>query len=391
MTIDLTDVYKYPWVPSLKTHYKNITKMDREEFVRYFFSKFEKGIYSHRILNIFKYAFENYERIVNYESDELNVFIYPLLRILLETLDDKRITNRIANLYSKQAKEELDNDIINNRLDVLYNIAKDLNLDINFYDDDDAPIIKKVFDKGQKEIIKSNFSIYFTDYLNLSTYLQDKYRKLSHQSLINGYIYLNKFSLARLIQEFLRNKIIKINIDQNMDLSSLKRDLLKIKEFKDLYDTILKEWDEVKTDISPIEITFRKGDNISEIFPPCIREILKKADEQQNLLHNERLILVFFLLALDYPNDNIIEIFSRLPDFDNNKTTYQIEFAKKKGYIPHSCDTIKSLKLCMAKAYNDKICLEGYFSPSLSKQREIKHPLSYVRLKKYRLRKQKGT
>jgi len=387
LTIGLDDIRRYPWLPSLKELYQNIAHMDRVEFVKYFFSKFEEENYKPRIINIFKASFENYERINDYTADELNVYIYPMLRILLEVLDKKRILNRIANLYSKHANYELEED----QIEILYHIAHDLSLDVKFYDEENALIIKKEYNKQDvRRDIKANFSIHFTDYLKLATYLHDRYRKLSHQSLIKGYVYLNRKGLARLLQEFVRNKMINIGSLERPNLAILKQELLTIEEFNELYELISQEWDNIKTDITPLDITFRKGENIKDLFPPCIREILNKADEQQNLIHNERLILVFFLLALNYPIEEITNIFSRLPDFDHGKTTYQIEFAKKKGYVPHSCDTIKSLKLCMAKKYNDEVCLKGYFAPSLSEQRQIKHPLSYVGLKKYRQQKKKS-
>ena len=45
-----------------------------------------------------------------------------------------------------------------------------------------------------------------------------------------------------------------------------------------------------------------------------------------------------------------------------------------------------------AKKYKDKLCLEGYFSKKYDTQKEIKHPLSYVRIKQYRMsNKQKNS
>jgi len=84
-----------------------------------------------------------------------------------------------------------------------------------------------------------------------------------------------------------------------------------------------------------------------------------------------------------YPVEEITRIFSTLPDFDKDKTTYQINFAKKKGYIPHACETLKSLDLCMARKANDKLCLEGYTLKSTGMKKLINHPLSYVRRKRF--------
>jgi DNA primase large subunit len=90
------------------------------------------------------------------------------------------------------------------------------------------------------------------------------------------------------------------------------------------------------------------------------------------------------LHALDYPREKILELFSRLPDFDSKIAEYQIDFAKKKEYTPHSCQTLKSLNLCMAQKYKDEICIEGYFSKKLDSNRPLTHPLFYFQIKQYR-------
>ena len=132
------------------------------------------------------------------------------------------------------------------------------------------------------------------------------------------------------------------------------------------------------------EIKYKKGEKVEESFPPCVVDILMKVDEGQNITHIERLFLVFFLHSLEIPIEEIVNLFAKLPDFDRKKTEYQVEFAKKKGYSPHSCSTLKSYSLCMAMKYKDKLCLEGYYSRKLDSQKNIQHPLFYVQFKQYR-------
>ena len=92
---------------------------------------------------------------------------------------------------------------------------------------------------------------------------------------------------------------------------------------------------------------------------------------------------MFYLHALKFSVDEIVDLFAKLPDFDRKKTEYQVEFAKKKGYSPHSCSTLKSLGLCYAKQYNNQLCLEGYYSRKYDEQRKIQHPLFYLQMKQY--------
>ena len=115
-----------------------------------------------------------------------------------------------------------------------------------------------------------------------------------------------------------------------------------------------------------------------------MREILSKIKDGQNLIHIERLVITFFLHALEYPVEEIINLFSTSPDFDEKIARYQVEHSKKRGYLPHSCASLKSLNLCLAAAYKDELCLKGYHSKKFDEERIIAHPLAYLRIKQYR-------
>jgi DNA primase large subunit len=166
--------------------------------------------------------------------------------------------------------------------------------------------------------------------------------------------------------------------------------LLEIEEFKELYEKILAIWEKKKEEYDySIQIGFEKGKDISHLFPPCIKNILSQAKQGKNLSHTERLFLTFFLLALDYPTEKVVDVFSTMPDFDREKTRYQVNFAKKKEYTPHSCRKLKSLNLCKASKYSDELCLDGYYSKTKDEERELSHPLFYVQYQQYKKSKKK--
>ncbi|MHA1291710.1 MAG: hypothetical protein ACTSQJ_03465 [Promethearchaeota archaeon] len=383
MSIRLELIQKYPWLPSLEIFYSEVATLKPQAFISEVFSKYKGGKIQERIINFFTYALENLEQINEYKVDEINVHVYLILKILLYVLDNKILTNKIANLYSKVMYKELlyEDDAY------LYDICQDLKLKIRFYQ---QPIQYGInITKESREILQTNFQIHYIDYLRLAAGLHDEYRKLVNNAISGGYVYLQKRSLIRLIQEFIRKKF-DINEDK-ASLTFLKKELMEINEFKELYDNITTLWELKKEDFEySFEISFKKGTDLSSSFPPCLKEILSKAREGQNLIHLERLFLVFFLHALDYPIKKIIDVFSTMPDFNREKTEYQVKFAKRKGYIPHSCETLKSLNLCAAKKYKDKICLEGYYSKKLDMQKKISHPLFYVQIKQYRSSKNKN-
>ena len=378
-------VQHYPWLPSLENLYPDIASKDPNEFISDIFSNNPLEI-QERILAFFKASFNNLEQIDDYEIDEINVHVYLIIKILLYVLDDRSVSNRIANLYSKVTYSELIKEDDAN----LDDICKDLELDILYYQD---PIkYKTIITKDQQEDLYSNFRIHYTDYLRLAVNLRDEFRKLVNNSLSGGYVFIQKRSLSRLLQEFVREKFILKSADDKSSMEALKKNLLKIKEFNELHERILANWELKKEDFEySIEIKSTDGSDISTNFPPCIKEILSKIEESQNLIHNERLFIVWFLIAVNYHVDTIINLFSSMPDFNREKTAYQVNYAKKKMYTPYKCSTLKSFNLCMAKNYKDKLCLEGFLSRKLNEQKFITHPLFYVKFNQYQNSKKLNT
>lgn len=376
---DLLDlIMHYPWLPILKEHYVDIADKSPIEFISDVFSTELKEEIKERTYQIFKAAFDTLEDMSYYKLDNSNVYMYILIKILLITFDNNQITNRLAELYSKINYSDLlkENDYN------IYKILSKLNLNINYNENKYQYGMKIRKDLTQK--LETHFRIHYIDYLKLADNLKDEVRKLVNNSVKEGFVYIQKRSLMRLLQEYVRNKILEINKESKNSKEKLKNDLFENKEFKELYENINSLWKEKKEEIDYFqEVGFKKGEDISTIYPSCMKEILSKAKDAQNLTHIERLVILFFLLALNYPVEEITRVFSTLPDFDKDKTTYQINFAKKKGYIPHACETLKSLDLCMARKADDKLCLEGYTLKSTGMKKFINHPLSYVRRKRF--------
>jgi len=370
-------VQHYPWLPSLENLYPDIASKNPNEFISDIFSNNPLEI-QERILAFFKASFNNLEQIADYKIDEINIHVYLIIKILLYLLDDKSISNRIANLYSKVTYSEL----IKEDDAYLYDICKDLNLDILYYQ---IPVkYGIIITKDQQEDLYSNFRIHYTDYLRLAVNLRDEFRKLVNNPLSEGYVFIQKRNLSRLLQEFVREKFFLKDGDDKSSIEALKKNLLKIKDFSELHERILANWELKKEDFEySIEFKSLDGSDISTNFPPCIKEILSKIQEGQNLIHNERLFIVWFLIAVNYQVDTIINLFSSMPDFNREKTAYQVNYAKKKMYTPYKCSTLKSFNLCMAKQYKDKLCLEGFLSRKLNEQKFITHPLFYVKFNQY--------
>jgi DNA primase large subunit len=92
--------------------------------------------------------------------------------------------------------------------------------------------------------------------------------------------------------------------------------------------------------------------------------------ENGTISHNERFIIATFYIGAGLNIDGLLKVFSRFPNYNEEKTRYQLEFLTgEKGatkYNCPSCAKIKSYGLCKAEC-------------------EVKHPLSYY-LKNRRMR-----
>ncbi|KAF1079025.1 DNA primase large subunit PriL [Methanogenium sp. MK-MG] len=102
-------------------------------------------------------------------------------------------------------------------------------------------------------------------------------------------------------------------------------------------------------------------------FPPCIRAIIAAVTDGTNIPHTARFTLTAFLHVIGLDETAIVEVFARAPDFDIQRTMYQVEHISGSGgteYAPPGCAMLKTYGLCVNP---DKYC------------KKIAHPLSYYK------------
>lgn len=114
------------------------------------------------------------------------------------------------------------------------------------------------------------------------------------------------------------------------------------------------------------------GDVDEKAFPPCMHAILSALSAGTNITHAGRFALTAFLHNIGMDTAEIIQFYSRAPDFDVSKTQYQVEHISGRGgkgteYTAPSCSAMRTLGLCIRA---DSLC------------GKIAHPLSYYRKKK---------
>jgi|GEM_PF-3982304 len=206
-----------------------------------------------------------------------------------------------------------------------------------------------------------NIIIAYDQYLkSLHELLYNEDWKLYRNYLYKGYVMLSFSKFSRLFKEHYKYRIIN-------SMTYLGEPYVDI--IKEIYEDLVKDYGsriKPKTDLET-NLTFDE-----RALPPCIKTIYEKLISGVNLSHAERFHVTAFLLNVGLSVDEVVNLFSNSPDFNEKITRYQVEhIAGKKGsgtkYKPGNCKTFKMNNLCVAN--DDKLC------------KKVNHPLTYYKIK----------
>lgn len=131
--------------------------------------------------------------------------------------------------------------------------------------------------------------------------------------------------------------------------------------------------------LEPVEVELENRSRAREeleldesCFPPCIDLMLRKIEDGEGLPHTARFAVTAFLRVVGVEVDEIVEMFDTFPDFDEEKTRYQVEHISGDSsgteYTPPSCGTMRTYGNC-PESLRDEMCEAD----------TVTHPLSYYR------------
>jgi DNA primase large subunit len=107
-------------------------------------------------------------------------------------------------------------------------------------------------------------------------------------------------------------------------------------------------------------------------LPPCMKRILASIQAGENVPHMGRFALVSFLNSLKLSTNDILKMFSTAPDYQEERTRYQVEHITGKisstSYTPPGCEKMRTYGICPTEEIDD-IC------------KKKRHPLSYYKAK----------
>ena len=180
------------------------------------------------------------------------------------------------------------------------------------------------------------FKIPVTEFLRRATYFHTPEWKLVNRIVDNGYVYVKKLELVRLIREEIKNLIH----NRLHALSSFKTP----QEFQPIIEEL------VKSSPTPIDA----GEEITvtpDKYPPCLVRALELLQTGQNVPHYGRFLMATFLLSIGKSVNDIVQLYPKVPDFNEKITRYQVEhIAGLRGgrtrYRVPSCRTLATHNFC---------------------------------------------
>jgi DNA primase large subunit len=289
---------------------------------------------------------------------EMELLSYPFARILVSCIGNAHLVRRYALSEAKSAYAKLKEDSSTGSsadTDLIYEMAQefDLHVDLSGPSHEHMPV-----------------HMPFVDYLRYAANLRDKRWKLVNRGLEQGLVTIRKSEFLRIVQEAIYERIKK-------DLPMAVPDAL-CKSIQKYAAEIEAELEGRRKKFGDSGFESSAGFRVKDpsCFPPCITHILANLKEGVNVPHTARFAVTAFLVNLGLSVDEIIEIYKNSPDFDEERTRYQVvHISGTQGstkYTAPSCATMRTYGNCVD---SDDLC------------EKIGHPLSYYKLKLKRKRK----
>lgn len=335
--VELSALAKYPFLAESKAHIK-ADAPSVEELLEDPLYERARVIGVERLDNAFKNRDVGNRSLATESDCIMELLSYPIARMMVVCVDDTYFKRRYALGEAFHAYKNL----INEPTSFLLDISKEFNMDVKHGED------------------TNRLSIHFTDYLHNAP-TRYKEWKMINREMKDGYIRISHKDLARLIQEALRTRI-------NNELDSRKCNKVIYNTFssdiKRIQNTVMMH--RKKIEAAPV------GKLSIEKLPPCMKDILAAIQSGENVPHMGRFALVAFLNSLKLSTNDILKIFSSAPDYEEEKTRYQVEHiagsTSSTAYTPPGCDKMRTYGICPVEKI-DELC------------KKKRHPLSYYRAK----------
>ena len=335
--VDLVTLAKYPFLNASKQYVKD-NNLSLGEILNDPLYERARLIGVERLDNAFKNKDVGNRSLVSESDCVMELLSYPIARMIAVCIEDIYFKRRYALGEAVHAYRNL----VNESTMFLTRVAEEFNLNVKYLEDNRW------------------LGIYFVDYLH---YAPTRYKewKMINRSMKNGFIRISHRDLARIIQEALR-----VRINSELDSRVCDKTVYKVFEsdIKRIQNMVMLH----RKNIEAVPV----GKLDLKKLPPCMKNILRAIQAGENVPHMGRFALVSFLNALKLNVNDILKIFSSAPDYEEEKTRYQVEHItgsiSSTSYSPPGCDKMRTYGICPVEEI-DELC------------KKKRHPLSYYKAK----------
>ncbi len=284
---------------------------------------------------------------INDAAMQSRILSFVVARLILIGMGDLIVTRRFANVERDRLESTLlqfpeDIDILANAFSIRY---------------------KKIDERF------ANFKINVIDYIKQAKKFSTEEFRLVYKDLDRGWLTVTREQFIKIIREAFVDYFtedIEKQAHQDILQKAFRREIEELSAIKDEY---LSKYTSVDF-----------GEVNADAFPPCMKVTISKIKDGINVSHEARFSLVAFLHKIGMSNEEILKIFSAVPDFRKDITEYQVkhitgEISGKEYSVP-KCATLRSFGICVRDTAKDSLCYQKWMS----------HPLLYYKIKNNKLR-----
>jgi len=307
----MIDIYKYPFLRNLE-----------EELRKYGNLKFS-DILNSSIIELAKERLESIRRgdkkLRSYkEYGNKSILVFYTLVTIISLSQNERLKELFANVEAEHFIELLQHE----SEEVLLEFCNLLSIPI-----EKNSINLKIIKDNKSENLILPYSIDVIKYLKIIKDNKSENLRLYNQILHKGKVYINKEKILEILKHMIAIKL---------------KELIKP-------IVVSKELEEIKEKL---------GIRTRKITPPCMEEIRRKIDKNEELTEEEIKTYIVYLINIGYSKDSIRLIFQNrnVKDLEN-----LIDNLRRKRYIVYSCTLMKKMGMCVSEC-NVRNPLQLYYS-----------------------------
>ncbi len=291
-------------------------------------------------------------------SEEEEVLSFFLALQIIRDIGDTWLLGRYAYIEAERARNFLEND----KPEIIERVGRSVGISTIHYHSTN-PLREAIGFRGGVILYSVyEFSMSFPEYVVFARrMLGDASWRTVNQPVVRGRVFLDKRRAVRVVKEAIELWIKKLV------------DVLEPGRLEKL-DIYTKAIEEIRSLIGEKRVRIASSGRatptptgvVEEAFPPCMANILARARRGEHLSHHERFAIATFMLAIGADIDEVVDVFRNMPDFNERITRYQVEHlagqrGSMKKYRPYSCETMKTLGLCIAEC-KARTPLQVYYS-----------------------------